>query len=76
MIAESDTLKELICLLTSADSVDIQIGDIECGCCSAKYQTIKRIYITVGDEIYSIEMCPAVLQILENYSISITFVTV
>ena len=76
LIAESETLKELITLLTSADSVDIQLADIECSCCSAKYQTVKRIYITVNDEIYSIEVCPAVLQILENYSISIAFVTV
>ena len=78
VIAESETLKELISLLTSADSVDIQLTDIECDCCcsSAKYQAIKRIYITVSGEIYSIEMCPAVLQILENYSISTTFITV
>ena len=75
LVAETDTLKELIKLLTSADSVDIQTTDLECDCCSAKYQTVKRIYVTVSGEIYSIEMCPAVLQILENYSISITFVT-
>ena len=76
VIAESNTLKELIALLTSASSVDIQLADIECTCCSAKYQTIRRIYITVNSEIYSIEMCPAVLQILENYSISVSFVTI
>ena len=76
LIADQETLKELIQLLTSAESVNIQLADIECTCCSSNYQTVKHIYITANNEVYSIEMCPAVLQILENYSISITFVTV
>ena len=75
LIADQSTLKELIQLLTAAESVNIQLADIECTCCSTNYRTIKRIYITSNNEIYSIEMCPAVLQILENYAISITFVT-
>ena len=76
LIAGQETFKELIQLLTSAESANIQLADIECTCCSSNYHTVKRIYLTVNNEVYSIEMCPAVLQILENYSISITFVTV
>ena len=75
LIADQETLKELIQLLTSDESVNIQLADIECTCCSSNYHTVKRIYITANNEIYSIEMCPAVLQILENYAISIMFVT-
>ena len=75
LIADQETLKALIQLLTAAESVNIQLADIECTCCSSNYHTVKRIYITANNEIYSIEMCPAVLQILENYAISIMFVT-
>ena len=49
-IADPETLKELICLLTSTESVDIQMADIddEAECFD------NVIYHTVSGEIYSI----------------------
>ena len=76
VIASLDTLSELIRLLTNSETVDIQLSDIECTCFSAKYQTVKRIYITSGGEIYSIEMSPACLQLLDNFKISVNFVLI
>ena len=75
LLASADVLRELVRLLTNADSVDIQYADIECTCMKARYKTIKRIYIKSKDQIYSIDMCPAVLQMLENFNISVNFTT-
>ena len=71
IIATEETLKELIRLLTNADSVDIQLADLECSCSNPKTATIKRIFITVGDQIYSLDLCPTVLKLLETYKISL-----
>ena len=71
IIATEETLKELIRLLTNADSVDIQLADLECSCGNPKTATIKRIFITVGEQIYSLDLCPTVLKLLETYKISL-----
>ena len=74
VIAHEETLKELIRLLTNADSVDIQLADLECSCTNPKTSTIKRIYLTVDDQIYSLDMCPSVLKLFETYRISLILV--
>ena len=74
VIAELETLTELIKLLTSADNVEIDCNDIECSCTKVKYQTVKRIYITKDKEVYSIHQCPVILRLFDNYKISLNFV--
>ena len=74
VIAELETLRELIRLLTSSDSVEIDCNDIECSCTKAQYRTIKRIYITKDNELYNIQQCPILLKLFDNYKISLMFV--
>ena len=74
VIAHEETLKELIRLLTNADSVDIQLADLECSCANPKTATIKRIYLTVDEQIYSLDLCPTVLKLFETYRISLILV--
>ena len=85
LIAEEETLTELIKLLTNAEliklltnatEVSIELADIECSCVSAQYQTIKRIYLTVEGQIYSLELCPAVMSFLEGFKISLNLVKI
>ena len=76
LIAEEETLAELVKLLTNASEVSIELADIECSCVSAQYQTIKRIYLTVDGQIYSLELCPAVMSFLEGFKISLSLVKV
>ena len=74
VIAELETLRELIRLLTSSDNVEIDCNDIECSCTKAQYRTIKRIYITKDNELYNIQQCPVLLKLFDNYKISLVFV--
>lgn len=74
VIAEQETLQELIRLLTSSDKVEIECNDIECSCTKVKYRTIKRIYITKDNELYNIQQCPVILKLFDNYKISLIFV--
>ena len=74
VIAELETLQELIRLLTSSDKVEIDCNDIECSCTKVKYRTIKRIYITKDNELYNIQQCPVLLKLFDNYKISLMFV--
>jgi len=74
VIAELETLQELIRLLTSSDKVEIDCNDIECSCTKVKYRTIKRIYITKDNELYNIQQCPVILKLFDNYKISLMFV--
>ena len=74
VVAELETLRELIRLLTSSDSVEIDCNDIECSCTKAQYRTIKRIYITKNNELYNIQQCPVLLKLFDNYKISLMFV--
>ena len=69
-------LSELIKLLTNASDVSIELSDIECSCLSASYQTIKRVYLTVDEQVYSLEMCPAVMNFLEGFKISLNLVKI
>ena len=75
IIATQETLAELIKLLTGADTVEIELSDIECSCTAPKYAVIKKIFLTVKGEIYSIELCPAVIKAFETYKISLALVS-
>ena len=74
VIAELETLQELIRLLTSSDNVEIDCNDVECSCTKVKYRIIKRIYITKDNELYNIQQCPVILKLFDNYKISLMFV--
>lgn len=74
IIASIETLSELIKLLTGAETVEIEFADLECTCKEPKYAIIKKIFLTVKGEIYSIELCPSVMRLFENYKISLSFV--
>ena len=71
VIAELATLQELIRLLTSSESVEIDCSDIECLCSKSAYRIIKRICITKDDELYDVNQCPALIKLFENYRISL-----
>ena len=75
IIATQETLAELIKLLTGAEIVEIELADIECSCTNPKYAVIKKIFLTVKGEIYSIELCPAVIKAFETYKISLALVS-
>ena len=75
IIATQETLAELIKLLTGAEIVEIELADIECSCTTPKYAVIKKIFLTVKGEIYSIELCPAVIRLFETYKISLALVS-
>ena len=76
IIATEETLAELIKLLTGAEIVEIELADIECSCTTPKYAVIKKIFLTVKGEIYSIELCPAVIRLFETYKISLSLVSI
>lgn len=72
VVAEADTLAELIKLMVNAESVEIDVEDIDCSCSKAKYSIIKRIYIKKDGDVYSIAQCPVILRLFDNYKISTT----
>ena len=74
IIAELETLTELIKLMTNAEAVEIDVDDIDCSCSKTKYRVIKRIYIKKDGEIYSMSQCPVILRLFDNYKISTTLV--
>ena len=74
IVATEETLIELIKLLTGAEIVEIELADIECTCTQPKFAVIKKIFLTVKGEIYSIDLCPAVLRLFESYKISLQFI--
>ena len=72
VIAELETLAELIKLMTNSEAVEIDVDDIDCSCSKTKYRMIKRIYIKKDGEIYSMAQCPVILRLFDNYKISTT----
>ena len=74
VVAEMETLAELIRLITSSDNVEIDCDDIECTCSKTKYRIIKRIFITKGGEVYGIAQCPVILRLFDNFKISLNLV--
>ena len=76
VVANIETLTELLRLLSGANSVNIELSDVECSCVSSSYATVKRIYLNINDEVYTIEMAPSILQFMERYKISLTMVQI
>ena len=74
VIAELDTLAELIRLLTNSQSVEIDTEDIDCSCTKAQYRVIKRIYIKKDNDYYGISQCPIIMRLFDNYKISLNLV--
>lgn len=74
IVATEEVLIELIKLLTSASTVEIELADLECTCTQPKFAVIKKIFLTVSGDIYSIELCPAVLKLFESYKISLSLI--
>lgn len=72
VVAETETLAELIKLMVNAENVEIDVDDIDCSCSKTKYRVIKRIYIKKEGEVYSIAQCPVILRLFDNYKISTT----
>ena len=73
VVAELDTLSELIRLITNADEVEIDTDDIECSCTQPKYRIIRRIFIKKQGEIYGISQAPVIMRLFDNYKISLNF---
>ena len=74
VVAEADTLQELLKLLTNAENVEIDTDDIECSCSKAKYRIVRRIYIKKDGEVYGIAQCPVILRLFDLYKISLSLV--
>ena len=73
VVAEHDTLSELIRLITNADEVEIDTDDIECTCTQPKYRVIRRIFIKKQGEIYGLSQAPIIMRLFDNYKISLNF---
>ena len=74
VVAELETLTELIRLITNSDSVEIDTDDIECTCSKPTYRIIRRIYIKKDEVIYGMSQCPVLLKLFDNYKISLNLV--
>ena len=79
VVAQIDTLKELIKLLTDADSVDITLADptCDCGCCgtNTSVATIDSIYVSKNNSVLEFKYVYAeAKQILEQHHISMKLV--
>lgn len=75
VIADDQTLKQLILYLTGADDVDIKIGDIECGCTGTKYINVQSIYVIKDGQAQNFKYaCPNACRILDNHHISTSLV--
>ena len=74
VVAEEETLAELIRLMTNSEAVEIDTSDVECSCLRSQYRIIKRIYITKDNEVYSISQCPVLFKLFDNYRISLNLV--
>ena len=74
VVAEQETLAELIRLITNSESVEIDTNDIECSCSSPKYKVVKRIYIKKEGIVYTLSQCPIILRLFDNYKISLNCV--
>lgn len=71
VIADDETLKQLITYLTGADEVDIEIGDFDCGCTGTKYVNVQSIYVIKDGQAQNFKYaCPDACRILDNHRIS------
>lgn len=75
IIAEAESLKELVLLLTNGDEVSIQSDfDVGCTCGSNKYVNVDKIFVKKNDETFNFKYAfPEALKILDDHKISIKF---
>lgn len=76
IVAEEESLKELIRLLTNTVRVEIDLEDVDCSCTgSKKYRIIKRIWMVdqEGNQ-YSLPQLPVIMRLFDNYRISLNLV--
>ncbi len=71
IVAEEESLAELIRLITTADSVEINTEEMDSKCCGkSKVKLVRNIWIYKDDEQYGIEQSPQVARFLVKYGIS------
>jgi hypothetical protein len=72
IVADHESLGELIRLLTESDNVEIKIGDIDCGCGNPKFAPIEQIFVSKEDKSYVFKYeFPDALRVLESHNISL-----
>jgi hypothetical protein len=80
IIANSDTLLELIRLLTHADDVEITEKDIDVGClcsCDGSLFHVDKIFVKKQNTVYNLKYTfPNVIQLLESHKISLKIVKI
>lgn len=76
IIADDETLKDLIKVLTQADDVQIDADDLGQGCITSKtYRKVHNIFIIKNNSTLNLKYdFPAVLKLLLELKISIKFV--
>ena len=78
IICSLPTLENLIETLTSCDDADVQVADIETGCCggsSPKIIPVSKIWVKNGDTTQPFKLrYPQFLAVFEQYHISLKFV--
>ena len=76
IVAQIDTLSELVRILTEADSVEITVLDPSCDCCgNSKMAAIDSIYVKKNNNVLEFKYCYVeAKQILESNHISMNLV--
>ena len=77
IIPTYETFRELVCILTESDDVDIQFSD-DVGCTvSKKYNVVEDIYVIKDGETQSLRYTyPEVLRLFDRFKISCKFIAV
>ena len=75
IIPTYETFRELVCILTESDDVDIQFSD-DVGCTvSKKYNVVEDIYVIKDGETQSLKYTyPEVLRLFDRFKISCKFI--
>ena len=75
IIPTYETFRELVCILTESDDVDIQFSD-DIGCTvSKKYKVVEDIYVIKDGETQSLRYTyPEVLRLFDRFKISCKFI--
>jgi hypothetical protein len=79
IIADHNSLLELIRLLTNSDDVEFTEKDIDIGCCSVNNRLfyVDNVFVRKGGEVYNLKYSfTDVIRILEHHNISIKIVKI
>jgi hypothetical protein len=79
IIADYESLIELIRLLTNSDSVEFTEKDFELGCCgfTDKLFYIDKIFVRKGGEVYNLKYnFPDVVRVLDLHNLSVKIVKI